>query len=44
MGVEYIWPFGRFRIGGREQQNFDFQSHFSMSNPSHFFIEEYKFG
>ena len=29
--IKYFWPFCRFRIEGRKQQNSDFQSHFSMS-------------
>ena len=49
MGIKYFWPFDRFRIEGRKQQNSDFQSQFSMSknqpNPSQFFfILEYKKG
>ena len=44
---KYFWPFGRFRIEGRKQQNSDFQSHFSMSKIDQillnfFFTLEYK--
>ena len=45
--IEYFWPFSHFRIEGRKQQNFDFQSIFSTSkiDPillNFFFIDEYK--
>ena len=49
MGMKHVWPFHRFRIEGRKQQNSDFQSHFSMSKINRillnfFFTLEYKKG
>ena len=35
--IKYFWPFGRFRIEGRKQQNSDFQSHFLCQKSTEFF-------